>query len=115
MMCPSESTLGTDHDLALLEPVATQHEQSGRAFPHDTSPFLQVATLQRLDAGAMYFWMKDLTQEFLKLSIIYSSVEILDKVLCCSLTRHQHTHADPISGWEPWLQDYARFESVPLT
>ncbi len=40
----------------------------------------QVAALQRLDAGAMYFWMKDLTQEFLKLSIIYSSVEIFDKV-----------------------------------
>ena len=49
----------------------------------------QVATLQRLDAGAMYFWMKDLTQEFLKLSIIYSSVEILDKVLRHSLVRHQ--------------------------
>lgn len=45
---------------------------------------LQVATLQRLDAGAMYFWMKDLTQEFLKLSIIYSSVEIFDKARCCS-------------------------------
>lgn len=42
---------------------------------------VQVATLQRLDAGAMYFWMKDLTQELLKLSIIYSSVEIFDKVL----------------------------------
>lgn len=38
-----------------------------------------MAALQRLDAGAMYFWMRDLTQEFLKLSIIYSSVEIFDK------------------------------------
>ena len=39
-----------------------------------------VALLWRLNAGAMYFWIKDLTQEFLKLSIIYSSVEIFDKV-----------------------------------
>ena len=39
-----------------------------------------VAALRRLDAGALYFWIKDLTQEFLKLSIIYSSVEIFDKV-----------------------------------
>lgn len=39
-----------------------------------------VALLRRLNAGAMYFWIKDLTQEFLKLSIIYSSVEIFDKV-----------------------------------
>ena len=38
-----------------------------------------VAALRRLDAGALYFWIKDLTQEFLKLSIIYSSVEIFDK------------------------------------
>ena len=68
------------------------------ASPHDTPPPPQVATLQRLDAGAMYFWMKDLTQEFLKLSIIYSSVEILDKVRCCSLTRHQHGRADPMAG-----------------
>lgn len=40
----------------------------------------QCGALWRLDAGAMYFWLKDLTQEFLKLSIIYSSLEILDKV-----------------------------------
>lgn len=39
-----------------------------------------VGLLWRLNAGAMYFWIKDLTQEFLKLSIIYSSVEIFDKV-----------------------------------
>jgi len=43
---------------------------------------LACGALWRLDAGAMYFWLKDLTQEFLKLSIIYSSLEILDKILC---------------------------------
>lgn len=43
-----------------------------------------VALLRRLNAGAMYFWIKDLTHEFLKLSIIYSSVEIMDKVTLAS-------------------------------
>ena len=37
-------------------------------------------TLYSLDAGAIYFWMKDLTQEFLKLQVIYTAVEIFDKV-----------------------------------
>ena len=32
-----------------------------------------------LPAGAVYFWMKDLTQEFLKLHVIYAAVEIFDK------------------------------------
>lgn len=40
---------------------------------------VQCGALWCVDAGAMYFWLKDLTQEFLKLSIIYSSLEILDK------------------------------------
>ena len=31
-------------------------------------------------AGTLYFWMKDLTQEFLKLHVIAMAVEILDKV-----------------------------------
>jgi len=43
-----------------------------------------VALLRRLNAGAMYFWIKDLTHEFLKLSIIYSSVEIMEKVTLAS-------------------------------
>ena len=37
--------------------------------------------LNSLDAGAIYFWMKDMTQEFLKLQVIYTAVEIFDKVL----------------------------------
>ena len=37
--------------------------------------------LNSLDAGAIYFWMKDLTQEFLKLQVIYTAVEIFDKVV----------------------------------
>lgn len=36
--------------------------------------------LNSLDAGAIYFWMKDMTQEFLKLQVIYTAVEIFDKV-----------------------------------
>lgn len=58
----------------------------------------QVASLQRLDAGAMYFWMKDLTQEFLKLSIIYSSVEILDKVPCNTPVPHPQSRHTRMVG-----------------
>ena len=36
--------------------------------------------LHFVNAGALYFWMKDLTQEFLKLHVIATAVEILDKV-----------------------------------
>ena len=36
--------------------------------------------LRLVNAGALYFWMKDLTQEFLKLHVIATAVEILDKV-----------------------------------
>jgi hypothetical protein len=32
--------------------------------------------------GALYFWMKDMTQEFLKLHVIYTAVDILDKIAC---------------------------------
>ncbi|KAL0038272.1 hypothetical protein WJX77_000041 [Trebouxia sp. C0004] len=32
--------------------------------------------------GAIYFWIKDLTQEFLKLQVIYTAVEMFDKILC---------------------------------
>ncbi|KAK9811731.1 hypothetical protein WJX72_009226 [[Myrmecia] bisecta] len=38
--------------------------------------------LRFLNAGAIYFWMKDLTQEFLKLHVIYTAVEIFDKIFC---------------------------------
>ena len=36
--------------------------------------------LRSLDAGSLYFWMKDLTQEFLKLQVIYTAIEMFDKV-----------------------------------
>ena len=38
-----------------------------------------VAFLRLLPAGTIYFWLKDLTQEFLKLHVIHSAVEIFDK------------------------------------
>ena len=41
---------------------------------------LSVAFLWTLNAGAIYFWMKDLNQEWLKLQVIYTAVEIFDKV-----------------------------------
>ncbi|KAK9832284.1 hypothetical protein WJX74_005365 [Apatococcus lobatus] len=40
-----------------------------------------VGFLWTLNAGAIYFWMKDLNQEWLKLQVIYTAVEIFDKVL----------------------------------
>ena len=41
-----------------------------------------VLFLRHLNAGAIYFWIKDLTQEFLKLQVIYTAVELFDKVRC---------------------------------
>ena len=40
-----------------------------------------VLFLKHLNAGAIYFWIKDLTQEFLKLQVIYTAVEMFDKVM----------------------------------
>ena len=40
-----------------------------------------VLFLRHLNAGAIYFWIKDLTQEFLKLQVIYTAVELFDKVI----------------------------------
>lgn len=40
-----------------------------------------VLFLRHLNAGAIYFWIKDLTQEFLKLQVIYTAVELFDKVV----------------------------------
>lgn len=47
-----------------------------------------VCFLCLVNAGALYFWMKDLTQEFLKLHVIATAVEILDKVLQLKLVNN---------------------------
>jgi len=39
-----------------------------------------VAFLWQLKAGAIYFWVKELTQEFLKLSVLHTALELSDKV-----------------------------------
>lgn len=39
-----------------------------------------IAFLRFLPAGTIYFWLKDLTQEFLKLHVVHGAVEIFDKV-----------------------------------
>ena len=41
---------------------------------------ITLAFLRLLPAGTIYFWLKDLTQEFLKLHVVHSAVEIFDKV-----------------------------------
>lgn len=36
-----------------------------------------------IKAGSIYFWVKELTQEFLKLSVLHTALELSDKI-CCS-------------------------------
>ena len=48
-----------------------------------TTFICSVGFLWTLNAGAIYFWMKDLNQEWLKLQVIYTAVEIFDKVTPC--------------------------------
>lgn len=38
--------------------------------------------LWHFNAGMLYFWMKDLTQEFLKLSVLFTALELSDKICC---------------------------------
>jgi hypothetical protein len=42
-----------------------------------------VLFLWHIQAGAIYFWVKELTQEFLKLSVLHTALELGDKI-CCS-------------------------------
>jgi Eukaryotic membrane protein family len=41
---------------------------------------LTAGFLQMVNAGSIYYWMKDLTREFLKLQVIHAVLEILDRV-----------------------------------
>lgn len=41
-----------------------------------------VLFLWSIKAGAIYFWVKELTQEFLKLSVLHTALELGDKVSC---------------------------------
>ena len=36
--------------------------------------------LTRINPGTIYFWMKGMTQEFLKLSVLFTALELSDKV-----------------------------------
>jgi hypothetical protein len=38
------------------------------------------AALTLLRPGIIYYWMKDITSEFLKTSVLFNALEILDKV-----------------------------------
>ena len=44
---------------------------------------VMVLFLWHIQAGAIYFWVKELTQEFLKLSVLHTALELGDKI-CCS-------------------------------
>jgi hypothetical protein len=39
-----------------------------------------VAVLSRIRPGVLYYWMKDITSEFLKIQVLFTALEILDKV-----------------------------------
>ncbi|KAL6768339.1 hypothetical protein ACKKBF_B38750 [Auxenochlorella protothecoides x Auxenochlorella symbiontica] len=42
-----------------------------------------MAFITSLNVGSIYYWLKDLTHEFLKLSVLYTALELSDKI-CCS-------------------------------
>ena len=44
---------------------------------------IMILFLWHVRAGAIYFWVKELTQEFLKLSVLHTALELGDKI-CCS-------------------------------
>jgi len=73
------------------------------------------AVLRRLPAGAIYFWLKDLTQEFLKLHVVHSAVEIFDKARPAAARRpgpqagaraRPGQHARPALLLEPLTDDH---------
>jgi hypothetical protein len=39
-----------------------------------------VAVLSQIKPGVLYYWMKDITSEFLKIQVLFTALEILDKV-----------------------------------
>ena len=44
------------------------------------------ALLSHVQAGRIYFWMKDITPEFLKIHALYYALEVLQKVHAASLS-----------------------------
>lgn len=48
--------------------------------------------LVHVQAGAIYFWMKDITPEFLKIHALYGALDIFEKVRPpCAQRRHTST------------------------
>jgi hypothetical protein len=39
-----------------------------------------VVVLSQIKPGVLYYWMKDITSEFLKIQVLFTALEILDKV-----------------------------------
>ena len=65
--------------LPLLPP--TRAPSSTTSSPSSSSP-QRPSPAAPCPSGRSYFWMKDMTQEFLKLHVIYTAVDILDKIAC---------------------------------
>jgi hypothetical protein len=49
-----------------------------------------VTVLSQIKPGVIYYWMKDITSEFLKIQVLFNALEILDKVIVkLSMARQQ--------------------------
>lgn len=42
---------------------------------------LNVAAVRMINPGLVYYWMKDITSQFLKIQVVFSALEIFDKIL----------------------------------
>lgn len=42
--------------------------------------------LRTVRPGWLYYWLKDITNEFLKMSVLSTAFEIADKVGCCCVS-----------------------------
>lgn len=64
-----------------------------------------MAFITSLNVGSIYYWLKDLTHEFLKLSVLYTALELSDKVLCALAGVPGHSSAHPSGPWTlcTWL------------
>jgi hypothetical protein len=63
-----------------------------------------VVVLNHIKPGVLYYWMKDITSEFLKIQVLFTALEILDKVGCTAA----------IGWWEACSVSMSNSWSAPL-
>ncbi|KFM29027.1 TAPT1-like protein [Auxenochlorella protothecoides] len=52
-----------------------------------------MAFITSLNVGSIYYWLKDLTHEFLKLSVLYTALELSDKAMVFSVALNSKKNA----------------------